>query len=112
MFYSQKTNGFYDIDIHGDTMPDDVVEITKEQHLFLMSGQSEGKMIQPNSNGFPALVEPSYSPEEVLKTAQANRKAAYIAESDPLFFKYQRGEATEQEWLNKVAEIKATFPKE
>lgn len=38
-------------------------------------------------------------------------RSAYQAESDPLFFKYQRGEATEQEWLDKVAEIKARFPK-
>ena len=42
--------------------------------------------------------------------AEANRKAAYIAEADPLFFKYQRGETTEQEWLDKIAEIKARFP--
>lgn len=44
--------------------------------------------------------------------AEANRKAAYIAEADPLFFKYHRGEATEQEWLDKIAEIKARYPKE
>ena len=43
--------------------------------------------------------------------AEANRKAAYIAEADPLFFKTQRGEATEQEWLDKIAEIKARYPK-
>ena len=39
------------------------------------------------------------------------RQSAYQTESDPLFFKYQRGEATEQDWLDKVAEIKARFPK-
>jgi hypothetical protein len=44
--------------------------------------------------------------------AEANRKAAYIAEADPLFFRAQRGEATEQEWLDKVEEIKARYPKE
>jgi hypothetical protein len=43
--------------------------------------------------------------------AEANRKAAYIAEADPLFFKAQRGEATLQEWQDKIAEIKARFPK-
>lgn len=35
------------------------------------------------------------------------RGQAYIKEADPLFFKWQRGEATEQEWLDKIAEIKA-----
>lgn len=38
------------------------------------------------------------------------REAAYKAESDALFFKAQRGEATMQEWQAKVAEIKARFP--
>lgn len=40
-----------------------------------------------------------------------NRADAYRNESDPLFFKWQRGESTEQIWLDKVAEIKARFPK-
>lgn len=42
--------------------------------------------------------------------AKANRAKAYAAEADPLFFKVQRGEATEQEWLDKIAEIKERFP--
>lgn len=39
------------------------------------------------------------------------RYEAYIKESDPLFFKWQRGEGTEAEWRNKVNEIKNRFPK-
>jgi hypothetical protein len=38
------------------------------------------------------------------------RADAYRAEADPLYFKAQRGEATNDEWLAKVAEIKARFP--
>ena len=41
---------------------------------------------------------------------EANRKAAYEAEADPLFFMSQRGEATVEEWQAKVAEIKARYP--
>jgi hypothetical protein len=41
---------------------------------------------------------------------EANRKAAYTAEADPLFFMSQRGEATVEEWQAKVAEIKARYP--
>jgi hypothetical protein len=44
--------------------------------------------------------------------AQANRKAAYEQEADPLFFKWQAGETTEAEWKAKRDEIKARFPKE
>jgi len=32
------------------------------------------------------------------------------AEADPLFFKWQRGEATQEEWLAKVAEIRQLYP--
>lgn len=42
--------------------------------------------------------------------AKRQRAAAYAAEADSLFFKSQRGEATVQEWQDKVAEIKARFP--
>ena len=42
--------------------------------------------------------------------AKASRAAAYIAEADPLFFKAQRGEATIEEWQDKVYEIRNRFP--
>ena len=38
------------------------------------------------------------------------RRAAYQAEADPLFFKWQRGEGTQEAWLAKIAEIKARYP--
>ena len=41
---------------------------------------------------------------------EALRRAAYQVEVDPLFFKAQRGEATQADWLAKVEEIKARFP--
>lgn len=57
------------------------------------------------------------SPEEIaereaalLASAKQNRAEAYKLESDPLFFKWQRGEATQQQWLDKVTEIKARYP--
>jgi hypothetical protein len=49
---------------------------------------------------------------EPARIAGENRRAAYAAEADPLFFKAQRGEATMAEWQAKVAEIKARYPKE
>lgn len=42
--------------------------------------------------------------------AKQARHAAYIAEADPLFFGWQRGENTEADWTNKVAEIRARYP--
>jgi hypothetical protein len=40
---------------------------------------------------------------QINKTLRAD---AYKQESDSIFFKWQRGEATQQEWLDKVNEIK------
>jgi len=50
-------------------------------------------------------------PFKAAEQAKRNRKAAYISEADPLFFKAQRGEATMEDWQAKVAEIKNRFPK-
>jgi len=52
--------------------------------------------------------EPADPPPPIDYSAM--RYAAYVAESDPIFFMSQRGEATQQQWLDKVAEIKARWP--
>jgi hypothetical protein len=49
---------------------------------------------------------------EPARIATENRRAAYITEADPLFFKWQAGEATQEEWAAKRQEIKERFPKE
>jgi hypothetical protein len=54
-------------------------------------------------------IDPVKAAQKRSEQAEANRRAAYIAEADPLFFKWQRGEGTEQEWLDKISEIKARF---
>lgn len=38
------------------------------------------------------------------------RRKAYAIEADPLFFKAQRGEATIEEWQQKIEEIKTIYP--
>lgn len=45
----------------------------------------------------------------LLADQEANRRAAYVAEADPIFFMGQRNEAT-MKWLARVDEIKARFP--
>lgn len=116
MFYSASAGGFYSVEIHGDNMPADVVEITAEQHAKLIEGQSTGKVIAANAKGFPVLQDPPPPAPLTLEQAQTQRQAAYVAESDPL-----KNEAeydaivagTEPDytaWLAKVAEIKARYP--
>ena len=38
------------------------------------------------------------------------RQAGYQSTSDPIFMQYQRGEATEQEWLDAVQAVKDANP--
>lgn len=48
--------------------------------------------------------------EQAQQTAQTNRASAYRTEADPLFFQYQAGEVTKEEWLAKREEIRARYP--
>jgi len=43
-------------------------------------------------------------------TNEEKRTLAYREESDPLFFKWQAGEITKEEWMKKREEIKQLFP--
>lgn len=45
------------------------------------------------------------------KFIDQQRQESYEQEADPLFFKAQRGDSTQEEWLAKIAEIKARFPR-
>jgi hypothetical protein len=66
------------------------------------------------SGNVAPYVAPVIDPAEVFAAEQAEqeakRQAAYTAEADPLFFKWQAGEATEAEWLAKRQEIRDRYP--
>ena len=55
-------------------------------------------------------VDQSKITAQQLTQAEAQRQSAYTQEADPLFFKWQAGEATKEEWEAKRAEIRARYP--
>ena len=68
----------------------------------------------------PVPVEPT--PEELAARVEADYQAALAerdralrealaVEADPLFFQWQRGEVAKEDWLARVADVKARFPK-
>lgn len=48
--------------------------------------------------------------EQPHAIVEAARLYAYEQTSDPLFFKWQRGDGTQEEWLAAVAKVKADNP--
>lgn len=70
------------------------------------------------------IIEAKASPEEKAERAawaagqyardlaaiKEARRSLYTTTADPLFFKSQRGEATQQEWLDAIAAINAANP--
>jgi hypothetical protein len=59
-----------------------------------------------------AAVDAYVADQKTKFNAEQKKKrfTAYTVESDPIFFKSQRGEATNQQWLDAVAAIDARFP--
>jgi hypothetical protein len=58
----------------------------------------------------PPSAAPALEPVTPKLTTTQLRAAAYQYESDPIFFKWQRGEATQADWLAAVAAVKTRFP--
>jgi hypothetical protein len=64
---------------------------------------------QPSWSDIQAAL-PDAEKQAANDKAKQARADAYRNEADPLYFGWQRGENTEQAWLDKVAEIRARFP--
>ena len=64
-----------------------------------------------DTNGNPVTYDRAKVEAEAQRMeARQSRAAAYAAEADPLFFKVQRGEASQADYDAKVAEIRTRFP--
>jgi hypothetical protein len=53
---------------------------------------------------------PEVQLEVQTEQVEQARAVAYRETADPLFFQYQRGEVTEQVWLDAVAAVKTAHP--
>lgn len=80
MYYSKSTGGFYDPEIHGDSIPSDSVEITQQQYLTLLDGQSSGKTIATDSKGKPVLKDrPAPTADELKALCKAQARQLLVA---------------------------------
>jgi len=88
----KEINAGLPLDIYFSGMPD-VKEYETNDGWVVNAGYDYAKVIEKQN--------------DVIK---GKRQEAYKAESDPLFFYFQRGKKTKDEWLAKIAEIDARFP--
>ncbi|UWZ92180.1 hypothetical protein HZ320_00090 [[Pasteurella] aerogenes] len=54
-------NGFY-TDDNPQVIPDGAILLSQDYYVELIAGQSEGKMIVDDENGYPVLIDPQPSP--------------------------------------------------
>jgi len=109
-FYSPSENAFYSASSHSTA--GDLIEIADEDHIAMVQqANAQAKRIVPGPDGRPMLEDPPPPLlDERLLWAERRRQVAYRDEADPIYFKTQRGEATMDDWLAKIAEIKARHP--
>lgn len=73
-YYSASTRGLYVREINGDAIPTDAVELSDEQYEAILGAGAANKLVVPDTNGRPTLVDPL----SMLSLDQ--RKAAKLAE--------------------------------
>jgi hypothetical protein len=82
---------------------------------WTLNGDTYDGLTWLDSTEQPTLEEleaawPRVEAEQANARARADRAAAFAVEADPLFFKWQRGEGGEQEWLDAVESVRGRFP--
>ena len=80
-------------EITGEEIPADIVPLTPEQQAEIDAYNAPEAVYQRE---YDAVTEA--------------RQQQYAKLSDPIFMQYQRGEATEQEWLDAVQAVKDANP--
>jgi hypothetical protein len=64
---------------------------------------------KPTKKALEALW-PEVQHARAVASVERARQAAYAQTTDPLYFRWQRGDATEQDWLDAVQAVKTAHP--
>jgi hypothetical protein len=87
-----------------DTKPPELTENTR--YKWNNNKWVAEKIIIQQETPEPEIV---LTDEEKLEIKKTDKRIAFQEECDPLFFKWQRGQATKEEWLAKIEEIEKRF---
>ena len=83
--------------------------------LWSLDGDNYDGLIWLSDTPKPSQAEldalwPQVQYDNQCAAVEQARLVAYEHQSDPIFFKWQRGDATEAEWREAVAKVKAENP--
>ena len=92
-----------------------VLGVIRPHAQWSLNGEDYEGLVWNDASPQPTLAEieaawPAAQATQANDNARTSRLAAFRDEADPLFFGWQRGENTEQEWLDKCEEIRQRFP--
>jgi len=90
-----------------------VVVATPQPSVLPAQNVAEGTPAKTDGVWYQTWVVTDKTPEQIAEYnngQKQNRLYAYERESDPIFFKWQRGEGTQQEWLDAVELVKQQYP--
>jgi hypothetical protein len=87
--------GFFDPVVHGKIgspgckVPEGAKEITDEQHQALLLAESNGKLIVPDSAGFPMAIDPPPPSADELAAAERGWRDLRLAETDSVVARHR-----------------------
>ena len=79
IFHSPSTGAFYDDGFWDAPLPEDVTEVSAEDHAALMQAASQGKVIQAGPDGAPVALDAPAPPAEAVAIVVRRRRDAEIA---------------------------------
>jgi hypothetical protein len=82
---------------------------------WIMNGDNYDELVWLDDTQKPSQKEldaawPQVEYQDQCSVVERRRLIAYEQQSDPVFFKWQRGDATEAEWREAVAKVKLDNP--
>jgi len=85
-FYSPSEKGFFDTDVHGKDMPEDVIEISDETHAALLEAQSRGRIIDAGPDGTPIARDLN---DQELSSGRRRARDQLLSETDWLVARHR-----------------------
>jgi hypothetical protein len=112
-YFSASTKGFYLKDIHGDNMPEDVVEVSEEEYSALMEGHSStSSEIHSDENGNPILVPIVIEEPPTPELTYADlRRAEYPPIADYIDGVVKGNQAQIDTYIEACLAVKVKYPK-